>query len=50
MKVPEECKKGTELKNGVGTTVYHFVESIESVCSLFLSIISNGRKRLLSPE
>jgi hypothetical protein len=32
LQVPAECKAGTELKNGLGTTVYHFVDSIESVC------------------
>ena len=30
-KVGEDCKKG-ELNNGMGFTVYHFVESIEEVC------------------
>ena len=34
VQVPAECKTGTELKNGMGTTVHHFVESIESVCPL----------------
>jgi hypothetical protein len=32
MKVSSECKQaGGELKNGVGVTVYHFVDSIDGV-------------------
>jgi hypothetical protein len=31
VKVGEECKSA-ELNNGMGVTVYHFVESIEEVC------------------
>jgi hypothetical protein len=34
VQVPAACKKGGDLKNGVGTTVYHFVDSIDSVCPL----------------
>ena len=30
VQVPAECKSG-ELKNGMGVTIYHFVESIEKV-------------------
>jgi hypothetical protein len=30
VQVPAECKS-TEQKNGVGMTVYHFVDSIEDV-------------------
>ena len=32
LKVGEECKGG-ELKNGMGVTIYHFVENIEEVCA-----------------
>lgn len=46
LKVSAECKQaGGELKNGVGVTVYHFVDSIDGVSlspsQIFLSPFCN---------
>jgi hypothetical protein len=36
VQVPASCKENSELKNGVGVTVYHFVESIDEVYLLYV--------------
>jgi hypothetical protein len=54
VQVPGECKTG-ELKMGVGTTVYHFVENIEEVnlaitfINLSIGRFKNGQARMKVP-